>query len=437
MNKLDKPVRSAAPHPGSAQNASRPNGLGEALSRLVRLFGIDEDTPPEELRIPTEDQAPIAEPAPKAKTRDVDGRDASSHLLSAFDALHTPVVVVNHRLSVVHANEEARHIFGDKIRGRSFAMFYRDPAVINEITETIADGQPRQIDVRMDVPLKRQYRLRITRVAPRPLQPVQTVLEFQESTLIHRSESMRSEFVANVSHELRSPLATLIGFIETLKDDGEDALARDRFLGIMEGEAQRMRRLIDDLLSLTNVELHEHERPRNRVDLVAVLQEVIASLASRARKRELDIRLKHADDLPATMGDHDQLVQVFHNLITNAIKYGADGERVDVCIARHANGLPDEGPTLEVSVRDYGQGIEAEHLPRLTERFYRVDKGRSRAMGGTGLGLAIVKHIISRHRGRFQVESERGQGSLFKVRLPVYRQSPDALEGEDLPATNL
>jgi two-component system phosphate regulon sensor histidine kinase PhoR len=272
----------------------------------------------------------------------------------------------------------------------------------------------------MDVPLRRQYKLNITRLPLIAAEPMQMVLEFQEITLIQRSESMRSEFVANVSHELRSPLATLIGFIETLKEDGASADTRERFLGIMDGEAQRMRRLIDDLLSLTNVELREHERPRARIDLVGVLQEVTNSLTPRAFAKDVTIALNMPADIPAVIGDRDQLIQVFNNLVTNAIKYGGDGKRVDVNVTVLENGLSEGGLSLEVRVCDYGQGIDAEHLPRLTERFYRVDKGRSRAVGGTGLGLAIVKHIVNRHRGRLFVESERSKGSQFRVRLPVY-----------------
>ena len=345
---------------------------------------------------------------------------AFTRLARAFDALHTPVVIVGYRRVVLHANEEARLVFGEKITGRSFSLFLRDPKALDSIDNTAEDGQTREVDVSMDVPLKRQYKLNVTRLPWAAAESMQMVLEFQEITLIQRSESMRSEFVANVSHELRSPLATLIGFIETLKEDGASADTRERFLGIMDGEAQRMRRLIDDLLSLTNVELREHERPRARIDLAGVLQEVTNSLTPRAFAKDVTIVLNMPADIPAVIGDRDQLIQVFNNLVTNAIKYGGDGKRVDVNVTVLENGLSEGGLSLEVRVCDYGQGIDAEHLPRLTERFYRVDKRRSRAVGGTGLGLAIVKHIVNRHRGRLFVESERGKGSQFRVRLPVY-----------------
>lgn len=418
MNEMKK----TAFHKQTTAGSVEQGGLGGALSRLMRLFGGDVDGMPNEPKMQQVGEVAKPEPVPAPRQGGADAQDRSASLSRTFDVLHTPVLVLGDRLVVQCANDEARHVFGEQIKGRSFSLFFRDPKIIDEIESTFRDGQSRQVDVSIDVPLKRQYRMRTTRLSPQDGQPVQVVLEFQETTLIRRSESMRSEFVANVSHELRSPLATLIGFIETLKEDGEDTDTRERFLDIMEGESQRMRRLIDDLLSLTNVELHEHERPRARLSIKDLLEEVIDSLTPRARAQGLEIHFSTPADLPDTMGERDQLIQVFHNLLTNAIKYGADGTRVEIVAETMANGLPDGGASIEVSVRDFGQGIEPEHLPRLTERFYRVDKGRSRAMGGTGLGLAIVKHIVNRHRGRFHVESELGHGSVFKVRLPVYRE---------------
>lgn len=397
------------------------SGVASVVARLVRLFGVGAEVPMLEPSMAPVQLAANIEPQPMPYIVDQHAIfDVRPSLVRAFNALHTPIVIVGRRRVVLHANEEARLVFGEKITGRSFSLFLRDPKALDCIDNTADDGQAREIEISMEVPLKRRYKLNITRLPLVINEPMQMVLEFQEITLIHRSESMRSEFVANVSHELRSPLATLIGFIETLKEDGAAADTRERFLGIMDGEAQRMRRLIDDLLSLTNVELREHERPRARVDLAGVLQEVVNALFSRALAKDVSITLTLPQAMPAVMGDRDQLIQVFNNLITNAIKYGGDGKRVEVNADILENGLPEGGLSLEIRVRDYGQGIDAEHLPRLTERFYRVDKGRSRAVGGTGLGLAIVKHIVSRHRGRLFIDSERNKGSQFKVRLPAY-----------------
>lgn len=346
-------------------------------------------------------------------------------LARTLDALHSPVVVVGPRRNISHVNTEARELFGDKIVGRNLALFFREPIALDMLNEVLSEGGTRSLEVNLDVPIRRQYKLVISRLSLVPLETPHAVLEFQETTLMKRTESMRSEFVANVSHELRSPLATLIGFIETMQlgytDPDQDRDAHIRFLGIMEGEAQRMSRMIDDLLSLTNVELREHERPRGQVDLKGLLREVIDTLVARGRRADVEIVLSLPDVVPCVCGDRDQLIQVFHNLVVNAVKYGGNGGRVEVNVKATESGLPDGGHGVQISVRDFGDGIASEHIPRLTERFYRIDKGRSRDMGGTGLGLAIVKHIINRHRGRFHIESRLGEGSTFTVRLPAYK----------------
>jgi two-component system phosphate regulon sensor histidine kinase PhoR len=214
---------------------------------------------------------------------------------------------------------------------------------------------------------------------------------------------MRADFIANASHELRTPLSTLIGFLETLAGPArEDTEARARFLPIMLEQARRMARLVSDLLSLSRIELHEHTPPTGRVDLTAILHGVADALEIKAKNRGMAIRIE-ADRLPPVLGDADELAQVFQNLIDNAVKYGSRNSEVRVMA----------GPA-EV---DRGEGIPREHLPRLTERFYRVDSARSRELGGTGLGLAIVKHIVNRHRGHLEIESAPGEGSRFTVYL--------------------
>jgi two-component system phosphate regulon sensor histidine kinase PhoR len=238
---------------------------------------------------------------------------------------------------------------------------------------------------------------------------------FHDLTPLHRVEEMRSDFVANASHELRTPLAALSGFIDTLLGPARaDAAARERFLAIMKTQAARMARLIDDLLSLSRIELIEHVHPDTPVDLVPIVRQVVDGLQTLATDRNVEITLALPDKPALVPGDRDELTRVFENLIENALKYGASGKKVDV-------GFSTSGRESEilVTIRDYGPGIAAEHIPRLTERFYRVDVTQSRAEGGTGLGLALVKHILNRHRGRLTIESEFGRGATFNVRLPL------------------
>jgi two-component system, OmpR family, phosphate regulon sensor histidine kinase PhoR len=243
-------------------------------------------------------------------------------------------------------------------------------------------------------------------------------------TAAKRSERLRADFVANASHELRTPLASLIGFIETLRGPArDDSAARQHFLSIMAEQSQRMKRLVDDLLSLSRIEMNEHRPPTERVDLARLLPTVADLLGQRAAARDMQIKLDLPADLPAVLGDSDELAQVFQNLLDNAIKYSRAGTSIDV--TAHASGriLPgarpgERPPAVAVTVRDHGEGIAREHLPRLTERFYRVDAARSRELGGTGLGLAIVKHIVNHHRGALEIDSEPGEGSVFTIHLP-------------------
>jgi two-component system phosphate regulon sensor histidine kinase PhoR len=221
-----------------------------------------------------------------------------------------------------------------------------------------------------------------------------------------------------VSHELRTPLAALTGFIETLQGPArDDPAARERFLGIMRDQAWRMARLIDDLLSLSRIELRAHQRPDKPVDLVPIVHQVADGLQTLARDREVTIDVDAPSEPMMVLGDRDELIRLFENLVENGLKYGASGKRVEIKCDRVAAG--DGKPEARVAVRDYGPGIAAEHLPRLTERFYRVDVGESRAQGGTGLGLALVKHILNRHQGRLTIDSKAGEGATFAVRLPL------------------
>ncbi len=235
-------------------------------------------------------------------------------------------------------------------------------------------------------------------------------------------ERMRADFVANASHELRTPLASLIGFVETLRGPArDDPPARERFLVIMAEQAARMNRLIDDLLHLSRIEVVEHRPPEDSVELGLLLRRMAALFEPRVAERRMRLVIEVPAALPKVAGDADQLEQLVQNLLDNAVKYGREGGTVRVAaepVPPGGSGRWPPRPGIVMTVQDDGMGIASEHLPRLTERFYRVNKGRSRAVGGTGLGLAIVKHVVNRHRGQLAIESTEGEGSRFSVWLP-------------------
>ena len=244
------------------------------------------------------------------------------------------------------------------------------------------------------------------------------LLFFRDLTPAWRIERMRADFVANASHELRTPLASILGFIETLQGPARnDAAARERFLDIMRDQAKRMTRLIDDLLSLARIEMRAHLPVTTAVDLNAVVTQVCRALEPLAQERSVTIAISGSEPPLRVLGDRDELVRVAENVIENAIKYGESGQKVEIEL-RQLDAIEGRMQAVELSVRDYGPGIASEHLPRLTERFYRVDPTASRQQGGTGLGLAIVKHIVNRHGGRLAIESERGRGTIVRIILP-------------------
>ena len=245
---------------------------------------------------------------------------------------------------------------------------------------------------------------------------IAAIVTLHDITALKLAEQMRADFVANAGHELKTPLASLVGFIETLLGAArDDAAARERFLGIMRSEAGRMTRLVDDLLSLSRIELNEHVAPTGTVALAPLIEQVADALELRAAERGMRLSLVLPEDLPEVHGDEDELAQVFQNLIDNAIKYGKP--QTEITIAAEWDSRAAANAPVRVTVTDRGEGIPSEHLPRLTERFYRVDTARSRELGGTGLGLAIVKHILNRHRARLEISSTLGAGSAFAFRL--------------------
>lgn len=328
-----------------------------------------------------------------------------------------PALAIDGSERIVAANSEARSLVGQGIDGRNYVTMLRQPALLDTIEKVLRDSRPRVSQyLASDGAQETTFRVTARVVEAQKV----IILCFQDVTHLEQAGQMRRDFVANVSHELRTPLTALMGFIETLRGPAKnDAVARDRFLDIMEGEAGRMNRLVGDLLSLSRVEGDERVRPRDPVNLTGILDSVFRTLKHLADDSEVTLEADFADVPVEILGDADQLMQVFTNLIENAIKYGASGKRVTVKVELAQRDPALRAPGVRIHVIDYGPGIDQIHLPRLTERFYRADSHRSRALGGTGLGLAIVKHIINRHRGRLRVESELGQGAQFTVVLPV------------------
>ncbi len=344
-------------------------------------------------------------------------------LIALLDALPDPLLLVRDDRQVERANHAASRLLETDGTGKPIETVLRDPGLLGAIDDVLGGGQQTEIDLQRTGPPTRAFRVRLASIRwrGRPAALV-SMRELTEQVMIER---MRTDFVANVSHELRTPLTVLRGFIETLtcaaRDDPE---ARARFLKIMGAEAERMSRLVDDLLSLSRIEQNEHLLPGERVAVGRILGEVRDALKPYADERRVELVIERAPALPSVVGDHDQLTQLFTNLIDNAIKYGGEDGLVRIEARHETAAAPGAGPltgrpALEIRIRDHGPGIEPEHLPRLTERFFRADPGLSRRLGGTGLGLAIVKHILRRHRGHLRFESEIGQGTTVTVYLPV------------------
>lgn len=363
--------------------------------------------------------------AAKAKTEIV----ASSRVPFAVDpqlgavigALPEPAILIDRRGTILVGNDATVRSIGPVRRGEPLSFTVRAPEVIEAVRAAGAEGKARRVELVERVPVERAFEVFVTPIAFSSAPDAQGadafLLTFHDLTAQRRVDRMRADFVANASHELRTPLASLSGFIETLQGSARnDAAARDRFLAIMVGQARRMSRLIEDLLSLSRVEQNEHVRPQSVIDLSPIVAHVCDTLAPLARERGVELAVQDWELPLPVQGEHDELIRLFENLVENAVKYGGSGKRVEVTLTREGEGAAAEAV---VTVRDYGPGIAPEHLPRLTERFYRVDAETSRAEGGTGLGLAIVKHILSRHRGRLAIDSVLGSGATFAARIPL------------------
>ncbi len=327
---------------------------------------------------------------------------------SWVDALPDAAMVLGARNQLLKTNAACTETLGELPEGVNVELYLRQPQVLEALTDVARLGAATERELILLSPQERVFQIRVATFGAFKL------VTLHDSTRQRLMDRMRVDFVANASHELRTPLATLIGFIETLQTGAADNVTtRERFLKIMSSESQRMVRLIDDLLSLSRIELDKYIRPVMPLKLRPVLENMHNSLLMRLEDDSRQLVIEADDSLPDVVADRDQILQVLHNLINNAIKYGRHGSPI------HLEALKKDDIMVEVRVRDEGEGIPSEHLPRLTERFYRVDTARSREMGGTGLGLAIVKHIVERHRGQLMIASDPGKGTTVSFTLPI------------------
>jgi two-component system phosphate regulon sensor histidine kinase PhoR len=339
---------------------------------------------------------------------------------SLIGGLPSPAIVLDREAQVIAFNEAAATIAPALRRGEPALITLRMPELVDAIRRAAKRREPQRVEFFERVPLDRWFEAFVTpvRLTAGDVGSDILLMTFNDLTPLRRVEEMRADFIANASHELRTPLAALLGFIETLQGRAkDDPAAREKFLSIMQTQAARMARLIDDLLSLSRIELNAHLQPSTPVDLGPIVCQVADGLQTLARDCDVEIKVSAPAEPLMVLGERDELIRALENLVENALKYGAAGKRVDITLTR---GQTRAGAAeARLTVRDYGPGIAPEHLPRLTERFYRVDVAESRAHGGTGLGLALVKHVLNRHGGRLTIDSTPGAGAAFTAYVPL------------------
>jgi two-component system phosphate regulon sensor histidine kinase PhoR len=322
---------------------------------------------------------------------------------SLIGVLDEPALIIDGSRTIA-ANEAARALLGRHIEGKDVRFAIRHPDALR----TILSEEAADLEVVGIGSADRPWLLTV-----RPIERGVTVVRLIDQSAGRAAERMRVDFVANASHELRTPLATIAGYAETLTETDVDDETRRRFGSIIQGEARRMLQIVEDLMSLSRIEAERFLAPREAIDLGEVASLAAEHAGPLIEDRNCMIELQIDDELPPVAGDFAQLVQAADNLVSNAIRYGCHGRGMSVTIE-----VRRDADRALLAVRDEGEGIAAEHLPRLTERFYRVDAARSRDSGGTGLGLAIVKHIVERHRGTLDIRSWPGRGTSVEVRLP-------------------
>ncbi|MBL4864530.1 MAG: two-component sensor histidine kinase [Rhodobiaceae bacterium] len=342
---------------------------------------------------------------------------------AAMEQLPDAVVLLGANGHILFCNRSAESFLGPRAKGKHISSMLRESAVLEALERIQQGGAAERVEFKRPFPVEHHYQASLSTVKATDFGGdadggTTTLLVLHDISDAKRVEQMRVDFVANASHELRTPLASLLGFIETLqgpaKDDEE---ARERFLAIMGEQAARMQALIEDLLSLSHIELREHQPPTETISLQGLAHDVVDVIAPIAARNNVEIKVDIPADLPSVKGDWDELHQVVQNLVDNAIKYGQEGERVEISGRVMTDGAG--GQRVELAVRDFGPGIAREYIPRLTERFYRIDVATSRARGGTGLGLAIVKHILNRHGAELVIDSTLGEGATFAIRFPI------------------
>ncbi len=350
----------------------------------------------------------------------------------ALDRLPDPVFMLSADLSILQTNQAAAALFPEASYRTNLSDVFRNPDLLDPVFLALNDQRPRESEITLAGPPLRIYRVWVARFPKTLNNGGCALLRMSDQTEMKRIKQLHADFIANASHELKTPLATLIGYIETLRGPPrQDSEAADRFLTIMDNEAQRMGRLIRDLLSLSRIEGREHDRPKDTIDVTEVITSVAKLVHPMLESNQQNLEVELPPDLWVT-GDSDQLIQVFLNLLDNAIKYSGSGQSIRI-LGRFVR--ENKRSFLAVSVIDHGEGIDAEHLPRLSERFYRADTTRSRSLGGTGLGLAIVKHILSRHAGRLEISSDPGVGSTFTVFIPAIEDKKDEKDKTDKTET--
>ena len=346
----------------------------------------------------------------------------TEYLAKIITAVSVPVVVLDHNLNIVAANTSADKAFpGISVGTGVEQAVSKKRGFINRLRQVLEHSLEKTLTLQTKEGFGQEF---LTTIRPldlgEPGSAMGLLVTFEDRSPLKDVKAMRSEFVANVSHEIRSPLTAITGFVETLQGPAKnDPEAQAYFLDLMAKEAERMVNLVTDLLSLSQVEVKERRRPKKTVDLNLIVAQAMASVRQMAEKRGMTVVYHAPETLPDVLGQHDDLVRVFINLLENAINYGRECGNIQVSVGIGDDRNPLGKAAISISVQDQGEGIPAADIPRLTERFYRVDKSRSRNVGGTGLGLAIVKHVLVRHRGKLLIESLPGQGSTFSVYLPL------------------